>query len=45
MTDTTEQRSRRTRLVVILVAWAVAIGGFVTWRVVTDSAVDDVRTP
>jgi hypothetical protein len=41
VTGPSEQRSRRTRLVIILVAWAVAIGGFVTWRVGTDSAVDD----
>jgi hypothetical protein len=41
MTDTAERRSRRTRLVVILVAWAVAIGAFVAWRIVTDRAVGD----
>ena len=36
-----EQRARRKRLVVIVVAWAVVIGAFVAWRVVTDRAVDD----
>jgi hypothetical protein len=41
MTDPGEQRARRRRLVVIVVAWIVVIAGFVTWRVVTDRAVDD----